>query len=35
MGDTFATLYIYGPGSSVGIVTGYRLVGPGIKTWWG
>jgi len=24
-----------GPGSSVGIATGYRLDGPGIETWWG
>jgi hypothetical protein len=24
-----------GPGSSVGIVTGYRLDGPGIKSRWG
>jgi hypothetical protein len=25
----------YGPGSSVGIATGYGLDGPGIETWWG
>jgi hypothetical protein len=24
-----------GPGSSVGIATGYGLDGPGIKSWWG
>ena len=24
-----------GPGSSVGIVTGYGLDGPGIESWWG
>ena len=24
-----------GPGSSVGIVTGYGLNGPGIESWWG
>jgi len=24
-----------GPGSSVGIVTGYGLDGPGIVSWWG
>jgi hypothetical protein len=23
-----------GPGSSVGIATGYRLDGPGIESWW-
>jgi hypothetical protein len=26
---------ISGLGSSVGIVTGYRLDGPGIESWWG
>jgi hypothetical protein len=26
---------ISGPGSSVGIVTGYGLDGPGIESWWG
>jgi len=26
---------MYGPGSVVGIATGYRLVGPGIESWWG
>jgi len=26
---------VHGPGSSVGIVTGYRLDGPGIKSRWG
>jgi hypothetical protein len=25
----------YGLGSIVGIVTGYGLEGPGIKSWWG
>jgi len=25
----------YGPGSSVGIATGYGLDGPGIESWWG
>jgi hypothetical protein len=25
---------MYGPGSSVGIVTGYELVGPGIEIRW-
>jgi len=24
-----------GPGSSVGIATGYWLDGPGIESWWG
>ena len=24
----------YGPGGVVGIATGYRLDGPGIKSWW-
>jgi hypothetical protein len=24
-----------GPGSSVGIATGYGLDGPGIESWWG
>jgi len=24
-----------GPGSVVGIATGYRLGGPGIESWWG
>jgi hypothetical protein len=24
-----------GPGSLVGTATGYRLDGPGIKSWWG
>ena len=24
-----------GPGSSVGIATGYGLDGPGIQSWWG
>jgi hypothetical protein len=24
-----------GPGSSVGIATGYELDGPGIESWWG
>jgi len=28
-------LWRYGPGSSVGIVTGYRLDGSGIESWWG
>jgi hypothetical protein len=28
-------IYIYGPGSSVGIATGYGLDGPGIKSRWG
>jgi hypothetical protein len=27
--------YVRGPGSSVGIATGYRLDGPGIESWWG
>jgi len=30
-----ATLHICGPGSVVGIATGYGLDGPGIKTQWG
>jgi hypothetical protein len=28
-------LYRCGPGSSVGIATGYGLDGPGIESWWG
>jgi hypothetical protein len=29
-------MYFYcGPGSSVGIATGYGLDGPGIESWWG
>jgi len=27
--------YLYGPGSSAGIATGYGLDGPGIESWWG
>jgi len=27
--------YANGPGSSVGIGTGYGLDGPGIESWWG
>jgi hypothetical protein len=29
------TFFLRRPGSSVGIATGYRLDGPGIKSWWG
>jgi hypothetical protein len=29
------TLDFRGPGSSVGIATGYGLDGPGIESWWG
>jgi hypothetical protein len=32
------TSFLYdvgGPGSSVGIATGYGLDGPGIESWWG
>jgi hypothetical protein len=28
-------LYIYGPGSSVGIATDYGMDGPGIESRWG
>jgi hypothetical protein len=28
-------IIINGPGSSVGIATGYGLDGPGIESWWG
>jgi hypothetical protein len=28
----FGSMYISGPGSSVGIVTGYGLDGPGIES---
>jgi hypothetical protein len=28
-------LWTMGPGSSVGIATGYGLDGPGIESWWG
>ena len=30
-----AYIYIRGPGSEVGIATGYVLDGPGIESWWG
>jgi hypothetical protein len=31
----FSLILSYGPGSSVGIVTGYGLNGPGIESRWG
>jgi hypothetical protein len=30
-----STFLLQGPGSSVGIATGYGLDGPGIESWWG
>ena len=30
-----ATQLVFGPGSVVGIATGYGLDGPGIESWWG
>jgi hypothetical protein len=32
---TLCTVVFCGPGSSAGVATGYRLDGPGIKSWWG
>jgi hypothetical protein len=32
---THLTCVFCGPGSSVGIATGYGLDGPGIESWWG
>jgi hypothetical protein len=37
IGEKYWALYIktFGPGSVVGIATGYGLDGPGIESWWG
>ena len=34
-GSRFGPDTRFGPGSVVGIATGYRLDGPGIESWWG
>jgi hypothetical protein len=31
----FSYMFRCGPGSVVGIATGYELDGPGIQSWWG
>jgi hypothetical protein len=31
----YVYIYLFGPGSSAGIATGYAMDGPGIESWWG